>query len=47
MIADGTAKRLFPYEDPIGKNIHVDVDYYTIVGVMRPRASSAGIGVCG
>jgi putative ABC transport system permease protein len=44
VIADGTAKRLFPYEDPIGKNIHVDVDYYTIVGVMNPRASSAGIG---
>jgi putative ABC transport system permease protein len=44
VIANGTAERLFPYEDPIGKNIHVDVDYYTIVGVMRPRASSAGIG---
>jgi putative ABC transport system permease protein len=44
VIADGTAKRLFPYEDPIGKNLHVDVDYYTIVGVMNPRASSAGIG---
>ncbi len=44
VIADGTAERLFPYEDPIGKKVHVDVDYYTVVGVMRPRASSAGIG---
>jgi putative ABC transport system permease protein len=44
VIANGTAERLFPYEDPIGKNIHVDVDYYTVVGVMNPRASSAGIG---
>jgi putative ABC transport system permease protein len=44
VIADGTARRLFPYEEPIGKNIHVDTDYYTIVGVMKPRASSAGIG---
>jgi putative ABC transport system permease protein len=44
VVAAGTAERLFPYEDPIGKNIHVDVDYYTVVGVMKPRASSAGIG---
>jgi putative ABC transport system permease protein len=44
VLAAGTADRLFPYEDPIGREIHVDVDYYVVIGVMNPRASSAGIG---
>ncbi len=44
VLAAGTADRLFPYEDPIGREIHVDVDYYVVIGVMKPRAASAGIG---
>ncbi len=44
VLADGAAARLFPYEQPIGHAIHVDADYYQVIGVMRPRASSAGIG---
>src|ERR1700722_12499502 len=39
-----TAEKLFPYEDPIGQSIKLGSDYYTVVGVTRKRASSAGIG---
>ena len=44
VLAAGTAEKLFPFEDPIGRSIHVERDYYVVVGVMRPRAPSAGIG---
>jgi putative ABC transport system permease protein len=38
------ADRLFPYSNPIGQSIHIDEDYYVVVGVMKPRESTAGIG---
>jgi putative ABC transport system permease protein len=44
VLAAGTAERLFRVEDPIGKSIHVDEDYYRVVGVMKKRTASAGIG---
>lgn len=48
VIADETAKQLFPYEDPIGKNIQVtvnrNVDLYVIVGQTESRTPSAAIG---
>jgi putative ABC transport system permease protein len=44
VLAAETAKTLFPYEDPIGKSVKLGSDYYTIVGVTRERAQSAGIG---
>ena len=44
VLADGTAKTLFPYENPIGRCIQVDNDYFTIVGVMEPRGPTSGIG---
>ncbi|MHB1037290.1 MAG: ABC transporter permease [Pirellulales bacterium] len=44
VLAAGTAKRLFPFEDPIGRAIHVEEAYYVVVGVMKPRAASSGIG---
>jgi len=44
VLAAGTAERLFPLEDPLGRSIHVEEDYYVVVGVMKPRAPSAGIG---
>ncbi|MCC7084360.1 MAG: ABC transporter permease [Pirellulales bacterium] len=44
VLAAGTAERLFRFEDPIGKSIHVDEDYYRVVGVMKKRTASAGIG---
>ena len=44
VLAHETSKTLFPYEDPIGQSIKLGSDYYTVVGVTKDRASSAGIG---
>ncbi len=44
VLASGTAERLFPFEDPIGRAIHVEEAYYVVVGVMKPRNPTAGIG---
>ncbi len=46
VIAAGVADRLFPYEQPIGKRVYVPehTDYYRVVGVLKPRGSSAAIG---
>ncbi|MCA9099956.1 MAG: ABC transporter permease, partial [Planctomycetales bacterium] len=44
VLASGTAERLFPFEDPVGKAIHVDDAYYVVVGVMKERQAMAGIG---
>ena len=48
VLADGTARRLFPFEDPIGKTVKVfamaSVDPYTVIGQTKPRAASAAIG---
>ncbi len=48
VLADGTAKRLFPYENPIGKNVAMPtinaVDVYTVIGQTQPRDPSAAIG---
>lgn len=44
VLAAETARTLFPIEDPRGKAIKIGSDYYTVVGVMKERASSAAIG---
>lgn len=44
VLADGTAKRLFPYENPIGKTIWVGSEFYTVIGQTKPRTASAAIG---
>jgi putative ABC transport system permease protein len=44
VLAAGTAERLFPFEDPLGRSIHIEEAYYVVVGVMKPRTPSAGIG---
>ena len=43
-LAAEVAERLFPYEDPLGRTIHVEDDYYVVVGVMQSRAPTAAIG---
>ena len=43
-LAAEVADRLFPFENPIGQSVRVEEDYYTIVGVMKPRDSTAGVG---
>jgi putative ABC transport system permease protein len=44
VLAAESAERLFPFGDPLGKEIMIDEDFYRVVGVMKPRAPSAGIG---
>ena len=44
VLAAGTAERLFPVEDPLGRSVRVENLYYVIVGVTKSRAPSAGIG---
>jgi len=38
------ADRLFPFEDPLGRAIHVEQDYYVVIGIIKPRTPTAGIG---
>lgn len=44
VLADGTARRLFPFEDPIGRKVRIESDVYTIIGQAAPRGSTAAIG---
>ncbi len=44
VLADDTAKRLFPYENPIGRTIWVGSEFYGVIGQTKPRMASAAIG---
>ncbi len=44
VLADGTAKRLFPFENPIGKTIWVGSEFYVVIGQTKSRTASAAIG---
>jgi len=44
VLADGAAKQLFPYENPIGKRVWVGEDLYVVIGQTKPRLASAAIG---
>jgi len=44
VLADDTAKRLFPYENPIGQAIWVGSEFYVVIGQTKPRMASAAIG---
>jgi putative ABC transport system permease protein len=44
VLAAEVAEKLFPYGNPLGEEILVKDDYYEVVGIMKPRAASAGIG---
>jgi putative ABC transport system permease protein len=44
VLAHDTAKRLCPYEDPIGKTIWVGSEFYVVIGQTRTRMASAAIG---
>lgn len=44
VLGSDTAKKLFPYEDPLGQAVKLGSDYYTVIGVTKERASTAGIG---
>lgn len=44
VLADGTAKLLFPFENPVGQVVWVGSEFYVVVGQIRPRMASAAIG---
>ena len=44
VLASTTASTLFPYEDPVGQTVRLGSDYYTVIGVTKERASTAGVG---
>jgi putative ABC transport system permease protein len=44
VLADETAKRLFPFENPIGQTIWVGSEFYVVIGQTKPRTASAAIG---
>ncbi|HAD57945.1 MAG TPA: ABC transporter substrate-binding protein, partial [Planctomycetaceae bacterium] len=44
VLADETAKRLFPFENPIGRTIWVGSEFYVVIGQTRSREASAAIG---
>ncbi len=44
VLAAGTARRLFPFENPIGEKVRVESDVYTVIGQTKPRGASAAIG---
>ncbi|HEY3391279.1 MAG TPA: ABC transporter permease, partial [Lacipirellulaceae bacterium] len=44
VLAAEVASELFPVGDPIGQEIMVKDDFYEVVGVMKRRSPSAGIG---
>ena len=44
VLADDTAKRLFPFENPIGQTIWVGSEFYKVIGQTKPRTASAAIG---
>jgi putative ABC transport system permease protein len=44
VVAAETARTLFPFEDPVGQTVKLGTDYYTVIGVTKPRGSTAGIG---
>lgn len=44
VLGAGTTDKLFPYENPIGKTIMVNSQPYQVVGYMKDRMGSAGIG---
>jgi len=44
VLASDTARRLFPFENPIGRTIWVGAEFYTVIGQTRDRTASAAIG---
>ena len=44
VLAAETAEILFPIENPLGRAVQIEADYYVVVGVMKSRTPSAGIG---
>jgi putative ABC transport system permease protein len=44
VLAAEVAESLFPFGEPLGQEVMVNRTFYRVVGVMKPRMESAGIG---
>ncbi len=44
VLADETARRLFPFENPIGQTVWMGNELYVVIGQTKPRTASAAIG---
>lgn len=44
VLASETAKRLFPFKNPIGETIWVGSEFYRVIGLTKNRTASASIG---
>ena len=44
VLAAHAARKLFPYEDPLGKPVWVGSELYKVIGVTKNRVASASIG---
>ena len=44
VLAQETAEKLFPIENPIGQSIQIASRAYRVIGVMQPRTASAAVG---
>ena len=44
VIADGLARTLFSYNDPIGQSVQIGTDFYVVVGQTRHRTPTSAIG---
>jgi len=44
VLAASVAEKLFPFENPIGRAIRLEEAFYKVVGVMKSRTPTAGIG---
>jgi putative ABC transport system permease protein len=44
VLAHETARTLFRYEDPLGKSVSLDGEFYVVVGVTNERSASGNIG---
>ncbi|MEQ8956127.1 MAG: ABC transporter permease [Gammaproteobacteria bacterium] len=40
VLSDEVARALFPIDNPLGKSVKIDSDYYNIVGIMEPEGFS-------
>ena len=44
VLASETAAKLFPFGEPIGQQVQVDDEFYDVVGIMKSRSPTAGVG---
>lgn len=44
VLASNAARKLFPYEDPLGQSVWVGSEFYKVIGVTKFRTASASIG---